>query len=120
MSAMIIDIKTKRIGILADQLREIGVGAIPDRAFARRCLEAAILALDEREGSAALHWERVALSDIERWVKSGTSPEDERLALAARHRRIQRASRAADTRRRNNRAREKEIEELREKAGRMV
>jgi hypothetical protein len=64
----------------------------------------------------SLHYAKVALSDIERWVKSGTSPEDERRELAARSRRIDSAKRAAATRRIRAALKEREIEELRQKA----
>ena len=77
----------------------MGIGAQTNSSLAWTCLELAISKIEERNGPEALHYAKVALSDIERWVKSGTSPEDERHERAARSRRIDRAKRAAATRR---------------------
>jgi hypothetical protein len=116
MSAQIIDLKSKRTKAVVDQLRAFGVGAQPESSFARTCLELAISNLEEQNGPEALRCAKIALSDIERWVKAGTSPEDDRRERAARARRIDRANRAAATRRIRAAAREREIEELRQKA----
>jgi hypothetical protein len=93
----------------------MGIGAQTNSSLARTCLELAISKIEERNGSEALHYAKVALSDIECWVKSGTSPEDERRELAARSRRIDSAKRAAATRRIRAALKEREIEELRQK-----
>lgn len=116
MSAQIIDLRSKRTTTIVGQLREAGVCPLTDRDMARTFLELAISQIEERNGPEALHYAKVAFHDIERWVKSGTSPEAEQRTIDARRRRIDRANRAAATRRIRAAAREREIEELRQKA----
>jgi hypothetical protein len=97
MSAKIIDLAARRRATAPEP--DVG-GARTDREEARHFLLLAVDKLDIDNPEEAGHWARAALHYLDRMVP-GTTPEEEHAELMRRARRIERASKGSETRRRN-------------------